>query len=227
MSNKKQQQPDELQSVDQALTKSEQFIEQYRKPLLIGFSAVVLIVVAIVLYFTYYLAPRNIDAADHLAGAIYYFEQDSFALALDGDGANPGFAEIADTYGATRTADLASLYAGICHYHLGQYDDAIRYLKHFDANTVNLRPANLTLIGDCYVATQDYKQAIRYFEKAAAIDNDLTAPRALSKAGICYEATGDYTSAIRCYQTIKDRYFATQLATEMDKRIARCHALTK
>lgn len=225
MATKKEKQVDELQSVDQALSKSEQFIENNRKQLLVGFGIIVAAVLAVVLFSTYYVAPRNIKAADKLAVCVRYFEQDSFALALNGDGVNEGLAEIIDSYGVTETADLAAFYAGICCYKLGNYDEAIKYLKDFDANTVNLKPANITLIGDCYVALENYSKAVSYFEKAGAIDNDFTAPRALSKAGICYEEMGNYKAAEKCYRTIKDKYFASHLASEMDKRIERCQLM--
>lgn len=225
MSNKTEKQVDELQSVDQALSKSEQFIETNRRQLLVGFGVVLAVVAAVVLFNTYYVKPRNVEAADKLAVCVRYFEQDSFALALNGDGINDGFAEIADNYGITETSELASFYAGICCYKLGNYDEAIGYLKNFDANTVNLKPASITLIGDCYVAKEDYSNAVKYFEKAGAVDNDFTAPRALGKAGICYEEMGNYKAAEKCYRTIKDKYFASPLASEMDKRIERCQIM--
>lgn len=224
MSNKKVQKEDELQAVENALTQSEQFIEKYRKQLIIGLCAIFVVVIAVVLFHTQYLKPRNVAAADKLATCIYYFEQDSFALALNGDGANEGFADIVDNYGITKTSELASMYAGICCYKLGDYKKAVDYLKDFDANSVNITPANITLIGDCYVALEDYNTAVKYFEKAGAIDNNLTAPRALNKAGICYEELGKYAAAEKCYQTIKDKYFASQYAQEIDKRIERCKA---
>ena len=227
MSNKKNQEQDELQSVDEALSKSERFIENNRKQLLIIFSAIIVIVVGIVCYNSYYVAPRNVKAADRLATCVRYFEQDSFALALNGDGINEGLVDIIDDYGVTETADLAAFYAGICSYNLGDYAQAVKYLKRFDSSTVNLEPAKITLIGDCYVSMEKYADAAKYFEKAGAIENNLTAPRALNKAGICYEEMGNYTAAIRCYTTIKEKYFASQIAMDMDKRIARCNELAK
>jgi tetratricopeptide (TPR) repeat protein len=87
-----------------------------------------------------------------------------------------------------------------------------------------MEPAAITMIGDCYVAKGDAESAVKYFEKAATIKNDLTAPRALNKAGIAYESLGEWAKAEKCYQTIKDVYFNSQLAMEMDKRIERCQA---
>ena len=225
MSNKKQQQEqDELQNVEQALSKTEQFIENNRKQLVWGLVIVAVVAAAIVWFFNGYVAPKNIDAADKMAAAVRYFERDSFALALNGVGMNEGFIEIIDNYGITATSNLAAFYAGVCEYKLGNYDEAISYLKKFNAASVNMEPAALTLIGDSYVANGDVKSAVKYFEQAGAIENDLTAPRALNKAGIAYEELGEWAKAEKCYQTIKDVYFDSQLAMEMDKRIERCQA---
>ena len=225
MSNKKiQQEPDELQNVEQALSKTEQFIENNRKQLLTGLAVVVVIAAAVVWFFNGYVAPKNVEAADKMAAAVRYFERDSFALALNGDGMNEGFIEIIDNYGITESSNLAAFYAGVCEYKLGNYEEAISYLKKFDAASVNMEPAAITLIGDCYVAQGDVKAAVKYFEQAGAIENKLTAPRALNKAGIAYEELGEWAKAEKCYQTIKDVYFDTQLAAEMDKRIERCQA---
>ncbi len=225
MSNKKiQQEPDELQNVEQALSKTEQFIENNRKNLVIGLCVVAVVAAAIVWFFNGYVAPKNVEAGDKMAVAVRYFELDSFALALNGDGVNEGFIEIMDNYGVTEQANLAAFYAGVCEYKLGNYDEAISYLNKFSAASVNMEPAAITLIGDCYVAKGDAKAAVKYFEKAGAIENKLTAPRALNKAGIAYESMGEWAKAEKCYQTIKSVYFDSQLAMEMDKRIERCQA---
>ena len=171
MSNKKQQQePDELQNVEQALSKTEQFIENNRKQLLIGLGVVLVVAIAIVWFFNGYVGPKNVEAGDKMAAAVRYFERDSFALALNGDGMNEGFIEIMDNYGVTESSTLAAFYAGVCEYKLGNYDEAIKYLNKFDAASVNMEPAAITMIGDCYVAKGDAKSAVKYFEKAGAIE---------------------------------------------------------
>ena len=56
MAQKKKEQEDvHLENVQEALSKSEAFIEQYRKQLVIGVAVVVAVVVAVILFNTYYL----------------------------------------------------------------------------------------------------------------------------------------------------------------------------
>jgi len=44
-----------------------------------------------------------------------YFEKDSLKLAMNGDGTNPGFIQIIDEYGSTKSGNLARYYLGICY----------------------------------------------------------------------------------------------------------------
>lgn len=224
MANKKNQTKDELENVQEALTRSEAFIETYRKPLLITLAAIVVVVVAIVLFRSSYLAPREIEAADKMVAPVDYFERDSFALALNGDGVNDGFIAIIDSYGITKTADLAAFYAGVCCYKLGQYEEAVEYLGRFDANTVNAKPVAIGLAGDCYSSMGDYANAVKYYERAASFDNGFTAPIYLKKAGIHYEELGDFAKAEQAYTKIKETYFDSPAAMDIDKYIERARA---
>lgn len=226
MSKKKQkiEEADGLENVEKVVSTGEQFLEKYRKQIIICLSVILVVAIGIVLFRTQYLVPRNEDAATKLSKCIYYIEQDSFNLALNGDALNEGLLDIIDEYGVTKTADLACIYAGICYYNLNDYQSACTYFEKFNKKSVNVQPANLTIIGDCYVEMDNIEKAIKYFEKAAKQENELTAPRALNKAGICYEKLGNYKKAEECYQTIKDKYFNSSLAVEMDKRIEYCRS---
>ena len=226
MSKKKQkiEEADGLENVEKVVSTGEQFLEKYRKQIIICLSVILVVAIGIVLFRTQYLVPRNEDAATKLSKCIYYIEQDSFNLALNGDALNEGLLDIIDEYGVTKTADLACIYAGICYYNLNDYQSACTYFEKFNKESVNVQPANLTIIGDCYVEMDNIEKAIKYFEKAAKQENELTAPRALNKAGICYEKLGNYKKADECYQTIKDKYFNSSLAVEMDKRIEYCRS---
>ncbi len=215
---------DEFENVQEALSKSEAFIEKNRKSLLYGVTIVVAVVLAFIGYNNLYVAPQNDEAADKIVVCVDYFERDSFALALRGDGANEGFADIIDAYSATETANLASLYAGVCAYKLGEYEEAIEYLNGFDADAVNASPVAIGLAGDCYSVQEDYENAAKYYVKAAAFDNALTAPMYLKKLGIVYEELKKFEEAETAYQTIKDEYFDSPIAMDIDKYIERAKA---
>ncbi|HPW89985.1 MAG TPA: tetratricopeptide repeat protein [Paludibacteraceae bacterium] len=228
MSKKKKQQGEfEMPNVQEALSKSEAFIETYRKELLYGIGAVVILVVAILAFHTYYLVPRETEAQEKMIFCVSQFERDSFHIALRGDGMNEGFEAIIDDYKFTDAAELAAAYAGVCAYHLGEYEEAIDYLDKFDARSVNMTPATICLRGDAYVELGEYNKAVKDFLRAAETRNEMVAPRSLKKAGLAYEALGKYDKAVKVYTEIKDTYFNSMEAGDIDKYIERAKALDK
>ncbi len=224
---KKQDEDVKMESVQEALSKSEAFIEKYRKQLLIGVGIAVVVGVSIILFRTYHLIPKNAEAQEAMLPAVAAFENDQYELALRGDTMFAGFATIVDEYSMTAVAELASYYAGVCAYNLGEYQEAADYLKKVDNRSVNLAPAAKMLQGDCYVQLDEYEKAVKCFEKAAKRENLLIAPKALKKAGLAYEKMGKYDKAVKAYTAIKDTYFQSQEAVDIDKYIDRANALAK
>ena len=207
MSQEKKQ-LDELDKVNAALSSSEQFIEQYQKPILLCVLAVVIVVSAVIGIRHFYVLPRENKAQAEMFKGEFYFEQDSFRLALQGNGADfIGFQAIAKQYGSTKAGNLASAYAGICLYNMGQYEEAVSYLKDFDADDSFVSPAIIGTIGDCYVNMDQYEKAIGYFEKAAKkADNNMLSPVYLKKAAVVYEKMGNKAKALEMYRKIQDVY---------------------
>ncbi len=226
-SKKNKNQDQELQNVEQALSASEVFIEKYKNQILYILGGVVLVVLAVLAFKSWYIAPRESEAEGKIAICQEYFAKDSFQLALYGDGTDEflGFEAIANEYGMTKTANLAEVYAGVCCYKLGRYDEAIAFLESADMNSPHITPAMIGLVGDCYVELGDLVAAAKYFEKAAKVENDLTAPLYLKKAALIYEREGNYDKAIKNYTIIKDKYFKSMQASDIDKYIERAKAL--
>lgn len=221
MSKKKVEHHDSgFESVEQALTRSEQYIEENKKSLSIIVSVIVLVVGGYLLYNKMILTPKELDAQSQIFRAEQYFEADSFQLALEGDGDALGFIEIIDEYSMTNTANLAQYYAGICYLRLGEYDNAIEHLKSFDSNDKMVSVIALGAIGDAYVELGDYKEAISFFEKASSKNkNDLTSAIYLKKLGLTYEATENYQKAVEAYERIKKLYPQSEEAGDIDKYI--------
>ena len=224
MANKKEapKATQDIENVNEALSRSEQFIEKNQKLLLVILLAILVVAGGIVLYKNAYLAPKNIEAAELMFQGEQYFATDSFALALNGDGNDYiGFEAISQEYGITKAGKLAKAYAGLCCKNLGDYETAIKYLSSFSAKDIMVSPALTGAVGDCYVALGENLKAASYFLKAAKTDNDLLAPMYLKKAGRVFEAEGKYAQALSAYQTISEKYPLSAEGTDIDKYIER------
>ncbi|MBN2766986.1 MAG: tetratricopeptide repeat protein [Paludibacteraceae bacterium] len=222
MSKKEEKKHDELENVEHALSTSEAFIEKYQKQLLMAVGAVVLVVLAVLAVKNFYLEPLETEAQNEMAKAQSVFATDSFNLALNGNNNDIiGFKEIASEYGLTASGNLATAYAGICYYKLGQYDNAIKSLSQFDGDDSYFNTSVIGLIGDSHVELGQTEKGIGYFEKAAAAKNNVLSPIYLKKAGIAYESLQKNDKALSFYTQIKDDYPRSQEAADIEKYIAR------
>lgn len=105
--SKKKETAKGIENVEQTLTKTEQFLEHNYKPLLyVLIGAVVL--VGIFWLLKLYTNKQNDEARSQMFMAEQYFGQDSLNLALNGDGNNLGFIDIAKEYRSTKSGKLAT-----------------------------------------------------------------------------------------------------------------------
>jgi len=209
-----------FESVENALSKTEQYIEENQKSLTIIVSAIALIVAVYLGYKRFYLAPTEKEAQAEMYMAEKYFEVDSFRLAMEGDGSYLGFLDIIDEYGITKSANLSHYYAGICYLRMGDFEGAIEELKKFDANDVMVATVALGAMGDAYVELGELKEALSFYIKAAARKkNDFTTPIYLKKTGLVYEEMGEYDKAIQMYESIEKEYPQSQEAFDIEKYI--------
>jgi len=220
--NNKNVEDHNLEGFEVALSKSEQFIEDNSK--IITYIVVgILAVVAMYLGFQkFYVDPQDNDARSNMFVAEHYFQRDSFNLALNGDGNYYGFLDIIDEYKFTKSANLAKYYAGICYLNLGEYEEAVSYLKKFSADDIMISSVAHGAIGDAYSELGDYGNAISYYKKAATEKpNDFTTPIYLNKAAQLYEENGDYKKALELYKKIQKDYSKSPEGRNVEKYIDR------
>ena len=211
-----------LEGFESALTKSEQFIEDNQKTL--TYAAIgALIIVALYLSFQkFYVEPLENDARNNMFVAEQYFQRDSFNLALNGDGNYFGFLDIISDYKMTKSSNLAKYYAGVCYLQLGDYEEAISYLKKFSSKDILISSISNGAIGDAYVELGENSQALSYYLKAANDKpNNFSTPIYLAKAAQLHEENGDYKKAIDLYENIKADYSKSQEGRNVEKFIAR------
>ena len=209
-----------LENVEEALSKTELWIEENQKTLWIILIALLIIAFGI-FGITKHKQKRNETASKQIFKAESYFENGQYDNALNGDGNNLGFLDISNKYGSTKTGKLANYYAGICYMKQGNYNDAINYLKKYTNDDQILSAMALGAIGDCYMELGDKQNAVSYYGKAAQKNpNDFTSPMFLVKEGMTYEIMGDYAKALDAYKTLKKDYPLSNEAFEISKSIA-------
>jgi tetratricopeptide (TPR) repeat protein len=211
-----------LEGIEQALTRSEQFIEDNQKLLSYILGGVILVLLIIIGGNRYYLKPLNEEAAADMYYAERFFEIDSFNLALNGYGTYPGFLNVIDDYGITMSAKIARYYAGVCYHHLGDHETAIEYLNKFKTDDLLVGAAKFSTLGDAYVELGDLEKAVSSYKTGIEkFENSFSSPIMLKKLGILYEEMGDLEQALESYQVIESRYSETPEGNEIKKYIGR------
>ena len=222
---KKKQGPDLGEGVESALTRTERFIEENQKSI-IRVVTVLLALTAIFLGLKrFYLLPRDNEALSQMFVAEQYFETDSFNLALYGDGNYSGFIEIIQDYGLTKAANLSQYYAGISYLRLGEYEDALDYLRKFRSSDKMVAPIAEGAKGDACVELGEMEKGLDYYLKAAKKSkNNFTTPIYLVKAAQVYEHLQEYSKAMDLYKQIKSDFPDYARNNNIDKYIARLQA---
>ena len=223
MAKKKQdfaKQDERLEEVNETLTGAGKWIEDNANVITWVVAAIALVVMGVIALNQYVIKPKALEASNENAKAVVYFMNGDYDKALNGDDAECiGFAAIADEY-HNQQGELAALYAGICHFEKGEYEEAAKYLKKFDAKDLNIDPAAHQLLGDAYVELGEYSKAAHAFEAAAESGNDLIAPMSLKKAGIVYLHEGQNAKAKKAFERIKADFPQSTEAQDIDKYIA-------
>ena len=197
--------------------------DRYGKQASYVLLAVIVIVGGFLAYRNLVSEPNEKKATEAMFRAEEYYRQDSARLALNGDNINAGFVKIISKYGGTKAANLASFYAGSCYLKLGDYSNAVKYLKDFSTSVKQLQERSYGLLGDAYSeqnkkeeAAEQYKKAGTYFEK-----DELFSPEYLFRSGYLYESMGKTQDAIVMYQLIKEKYPTSPRGADIDKYLAR------
>ncbi len=225
--NKKDVNPSSISSVEETLTKTEQYLEENYKTLLIVLGVIILLV-GLGWLTKLYLGKRNDEAESQMFQAQKYLEVDSLKLALNGDGNYLGFLDIAKDYKFTKSANLAKYCAGICYLRLGDYNDAIDFLTKYSKKDKIVGSLAIGATGDAYVELGDLDKGIsKYIEAADYANNSFNTPLYLMKAAEIYELKGKYPDALKLYQRIEDQYPESTEGTTIAKYIARVKMLIK
>ena len=174
-------------------------------------------------YTSYILKPKEDKAADAIAQVQMYFRVDSSNLVLNGDGQNKGALYIINNYGGTKTANLAKFYAGVSYLHLGDFNNAVKYLKDFSTNAKQIQLLALGNLGDAYAELNQKDDAIATYKKAGTIfeNDEANSAEYLFRAALLSETIGKTKEALEIYKDLKTKYPKTDKGFQADKYIYR------
>ncbi len=207
------------------LVQTGNFVRENQKSLTFIVSAVLALIVIYFAYQKFYLAPREVDAANQMYVAQDFWEKKQWDKAINGDAGYPGFAKIVDEYSNTKAANLAYYYLGVAYLNKGEYKKAVENLTNYRGDDVVIAAQALGDAGDAYVELKDYDKAVTYYKKAADKgSNSFTSPIYLKKLGLVYEAQKNYNDAAETYRKIKTDFPESNDAASIDKYIARAEA---
>lgn len=216
-------QPAHLEKETNIVETAQEFWGKYSKQFTYGVSAVILVIVAFLAYKYAVQEPNEKKAEEAMFQAEQYFRMDSTRLALNGDNINAGFSKIISKYSGTKAANLAKFYAGSCYLKLGDFNNAVKYLKDFSTPAYQVQARAYGLLGDAYSELNKKEDAIEQYKKAGTISDkdEVICPEYLFRAGYLYESEGKNKEAIEMYQMIKDKFPGSQRGLDIDKYLGR------
>ena len=217
---KNNQQEAQQEQVATTVSGVEEFFKKNQKVIEWVLIAIIVIILGILAYNKWVLAPAKQEAQGQMFPAEQQFRDGNFEAALNGDGNILGFNQIIDQYGK-KGGKSVYFYAGICNLQLGNYQEAIDLLRKYSTKDKVMQGRTLCAIGDAYCNLQYYSNALANYKNAAAVEENAFAATYLLKAGLVCEETGDMDGALKFYKEIETKYPQTLEGYDIQKYIAR------
>ncbi|MFT7297534.1 MAG: tetratricopeptide (TPR) repeat protein [Sphingobacteriales bacterium] len=210
------------EQIVEQFSRTEKFVNENKSMVSIIAGAIVVLVAGYFVYTNFIVAPREKEATSQMFQAVSYFEAQQFDVAINGDGTYPGFLEITQEYGGTKSANLAHYYMGMSFLNTGQYEAAIEELESFSTDDPILGSMKLGGVADAHAQLGNMEKAASNYAKAASFSKDkFTAPMYLMRSGLAYEQVGNGSKAVEAYTRIQKDYADAQEARDIEKFIAR------
>jgi tetratricopeptide (TPR) repeat protein len=215
--------PVERSTEERVVDSARDFWGKNNKTITYVLAGLVVVIGGYYAYKSFFKAPAETKATEAIWKAEDYFRQDSFQLALNGDGVNSGFLKAITKYSGTKAGDLSKFYAGACYMQLGDFNNAVKHLKDFSTNQVEVKLRATGLLGDAYSELGKKQDAIDQYKKAGTLfdKDDVNSPEYLFRAAMLNQELGKNKDAIELLHMIRDKYPNSQRAFEVDKYLGK------
>lgn len=214
---------DKNEETNEALVRMQGFWARFQKPVLIIVAVLVIGVGGWYGYNEYIVKPKEEKAADVVFKAQQYFAMDSSNLVLNGDGQSKGVLFVMNNYGGTKAANLCKYYAGVSYLKLGDFNNAVKYLKDFSTNGKQIQLMAYGCLGDAYSELNKKEEAVESYKKAASAfeGDENNSSEYLFRAALLEETSGKTKEALELYKQIKEKFPKTDKGFQADKYINR------
>lgn len=211
------------EDINETFTKVQGIWEKFQKQIIAVVAVLVIGIGGWYGYNEYIIKPKEEKAADALFKAQQFFANDSSNLVLNGDGQNKGVLFILKNYGGTKSANLCNYYAGVSYLKLGDFNNAVKYLKDFSSHAKQIQLMAYGCLGDAYAELNKKEEAIENYKKAAkSFDADENnSAEYLFRAALLLETTGKNKEALDLYKELKEKFPKTEKGFQADKYIYR------
>jgi len=198
----------ERDALAEFIGKTAQIYQSNRTAVLSLIVGLIVVIGSTVGYY-YYSTAQEQKAQNLLAVAERYYSNGEYEKALNGDEADftVGMLQIIDNYSGTDAANLATYYAAVSYFKLGELEQALSYMEKYNVPDGILGVGPLSFYGNLLETKGNLEEAANMYEKAAYHEeNASTTPYNLLKAADAYSEAGNPNQARELLTTIIEEY---------------------
>lgn len=197
------------------------------KNAIIGAAVAVILAIGLGIGYYYYSAAQEQEAQELMAQAETYYLNAEYEKALTGSDTDftVGFEQIISNYSGTDAANLATYYAAVCEYNLGNTQEALSYMDEFDVpdGILGVAPLSFKAVLNTEVGNHSNAADI-YVEAAEQDENDSTTPYNYVEAAYAFSDAGDNDKAREYAQKVVDQYPNSNVLVDAQKLLGKLMA---
>lgn len=227
MAKKVNKTEEQLANVEENLSKAGLYVVNNQERIIKVIGSIVVLIAIFAAYTKFIIEPKEKEASEEMYIAEFYFQNNNYNEALNGDGQYSGFLRIADNYPSTKSGNLAHYYAAICQLNLAPndsinyYEDALNSLSNFDTDDEILYSLSTGLKGDANLELGNTSEALDFYVSAASnYINEFTTPYFMMKQAFVHETNEEFKLALEIYNSIKEDYPQSKEGFSIDKYIS-------